>query len=85
MYPLCKHPLTVVFPQYPFLEIVRAGMDAPEESGLQPRHFNNWSSFFYFLAYVVVVAYTLLNLYIGKFHGTAKPRWHVIPQGPVLA
>jgi hypothetical protein len=42
-------------------------MDSREEVGMQPRHFSNWSSFFYFLAYVVVVAYTLLNLYIGGY------------------
>jgi hypothetical protein len=40
-------------------------MDAPEENGQQPVHYANWSSFFYFVAYIVVVAYTLLNLYIG--------------------
>lgn len=26
---------------------------------------NNWSVFFYFVAFVIVVSYTLLNLYIG--------------------
>jgi hypothetical protein len=48
-------------------------MDAPEESGQQPVHYANWSSFFYFVAYIVVVAYTLLNLYIGGCGTTAAP------------
>lgn len=43
-----------------------AAMAAPEEPGLQPHHMSNWASFFYFVAFVLVVAYTLLNLYIGE-------------------
>jgi hypothetical protein len=27
----------------------------------------NWSAFFFFVAFVIVVSYTLLNLYIGAF------------------
>eukprot|EP00878_Enallax_costatus_P020028 GHUV01021157.1.p1 GENE.GHUV01021157.1~~GHUV01021157.1.p1 ORF type:complete len:115 (-),score=26.57 GHUV01021157.1:1551-1895(-) len=42
-----------------------AAMAAPEDPGLQPQPMSNWASFFYFVAFVLVVAYTLLNLYIG--------------------
>jgi hypothetical protein len=42
-----------------------AAMAAPEEPGLQPQPMSNWSSFFFFVAFVLVVGYTLLNLYIG--------------------
>ncbi|WIA28050.1 hypothetical protein OEZ86_010635 [Tetradesmus obliquus] len=48
-----------------YTEIMWAAMAAPEEPGLQPKPMNNWSSFFFFAAFVLVVAYTLLNLYIG--------------------
>lgn len=41
-------------------------MAAPEDPGLQPQPMSNWSSFFYFAAFALVVAYTLLNLYIGE-------------------
>lgn len=44
---------------------MNAAMAAPEEAGLQPQPMSNWSSFFFFAAFVLVVAYTLLNLYIG--------------------
>lgn len=40
-------------------------MAAPEERDLQPQPLTNWPSFLYFVAFVVVVSYTLLNLYIG--------------------
>jgi hypothetical protein len=43
-----------------------AAMAAPEEPHKQPQPMNNWSSFFFFAAFVLVVAYTLLNLYIGE-------------------
>lgn len=43
-----------------------AGMSCPEEKGLQPQPLANWSAFFYFVAFVIVVSYTLLNLYIGE-------------------
>lgn len=43
-----------------------SAMAAPEEPGLQPRHMANWPAFFFFVAFVLVVAYTLLNLYIGE-------------------
>jgi hypothetical protein len=42
-----------------------AAMAAPEEPNLQPQPMSNWSSFFFFVAFVLVVGYTLLNLYIG--------------------
>jgi hypothetical protein len=47
-------------------EIVEAGMNAPSEIGVQPSHLHSWSNFWYFVAYIVVVSYTLLNLYIGE-------------------
>lgn len=40
-------------------------MATPEDPGLQPVPMSNWSAFFFFAAFVLVVAYTLLNLYIG--------------------
>jgi hypothetical protein len=40
-------------------------MACPADKGLQPQPMDNWSSFFYFVAFVIVVSYTLLNLYIG--------------------
>lgn len=43
-----------------------AAMATPLEKGLQPVPMNNWSVFFYFVAFVIVVSYTLLNLYIGR-------------------
>jgi hypothetical protein len=46
--------------------IMWAAMAAPEEPHMQPQPMNNWSSFFFFAAFVLVVAYTLLNLYIGE-------------------
>eukprot|EP00882_Tetradesmus_deserticola_P020321 GHRQ01021939.1.p2 GENE.GHRQ01021939.1~~GHRQ01021939.1.p2 ORF type:complete len:274 (+),score=131.28 GHRQ01021939.1:201-1022(+) len=48
-----------------YTDIMRAAMAAPEEPGMQPQPMGNWSSFFFFAAFVLVVAYTLLNLYIG--------------------
>ena len=42
------------------------GMNAPPDKGLQPVKMGNWPVFFYFVAFVVVVSYTLLNLYIGE-------------------
>jgi hypothetical protein len=61
------HPCQPVA-DYPYCpaEIMWAAMAAPEEPGLQPQPMNNWSSFFFFAAFVLVVAYTLLNLYIGE-------------------
>jgi hypothetical protein len=47
-------------------EIVEAGMHAPSEIDAQPTHLHSWSNFWYFVAYIVVVSYTLLNLYIGE-------------------
>lgn len=41
-------------------------MNAPSEIGVQPSHLHSWSNFWYFVAYIVVVSYTLLNLYIGE-------------------
>lgn len=46
-------------------EIMDSAMAAPEEAGLQPQPMSNWSAFFFFVAFVLVVGYTLLNLYIG--------------------
>lgn len=46
-------------------EIMDAAMAAPEDPGLQPQPMSNWSAFFFFAAFVLVVGYTLLNLYIG--------------------
>lgn len=46
-------------------EIMNSAMAAPEEPNLQPQPMSNWSAFFYFAGFVLVVAYTLLNLYIG--------------------
>lgn len=42
------------------------GLAAPADKGLQPQPMSNWSAFFFFVAFVVVVSYTLLNLYIGE-------------------
>lgn len=47
-------------------DIMAAAMAAPDDPGLQPQPMSNWSAFFYFAAFVLVVAYTLLNLYIGE-------------------
>lgn len=54
-----------LLPAFPPAEIMNAAMAAPEEPGLQPQPMSNWSSFFFFAAFVLVVGYTLLNLYIG--------------------
>lgn len=40
-------------------------MAAPQDKGVQPTPMSNWAAFFYFVAFVVTVPYTLLNLYIG--------------------
>jgi hypothetical protein len=48
---------------------ISAAMATPEEKGMQPQARVNWSSFFYFVAFVIVVSYTLLNLYIGEQFG----------------
>lgn len=48
-----------------YTEIMSHAMAAPEEPGLQPQPMSNWSAFFFFAVFVLVVAYTLLNLYIG--------------------
>lgn len=48
-----------------YAEIMDNAMAAPEEPGMQPQPMSNWSSFFFFVAFVLVVGYTLLNLYIG--------------------
>ena len=45
-------------------------MACPKDKGLQPQPMENWSAFFFFVAFVIVVSYTLLNLYIGEsLHG----------------
>ena len=49
-------------------------MAAPADRGLQPQPMGNWSSFFYFIAFVIVVSYTLLNLYIGR-HAANSQAW----------
>jgi hypothetical protein len=46
-------------------EILSAAMATPEEVDVQPQEMSNWSAFFFFVAFVLVVSYTLLNLYIG--------------------
>ncbi|KAI8464917.1 MAG: Ion transport protein-domain-containing protein [Monoraphidium minutum] len=48
-----------------YSEIMDTAMAAPEEKGMQPQPMINWAAFFFFVAFVVVVSYTLLNLYIG--------------------
>ncbi|KAF8072369.1 NaCP60E [Scenedesmus sp. PABB004] len=48
-----------------YTEIMSAAMAVPTERGLQPRPMSSWPNFFFFAAFVLVVAYTLLNLYIG--------------------
>jgi len=40
-------------------------MATPEDKGLQPQPMSNWSAFLFFVAFVIVVSYMLLNLYIG--------------------
>jgi hypothetical protein len=42
-----------------------AAMAAPEEKGMQPVPMSNAGALLYFVAFVVVVSYTLINLYIG--------------------
>jgi hypothetical protein len=54
-------------------DIMWAAMAAPDEPGMQPQPMGNWSSFFFFAAFVLVVAYTLLNLYIGKSQAQLPP------------
>lgn len=40
-------------------------MSAPGEKGVQPRMNANPGAFFWFLGFVVVCAFTLINLYVG--------------------
>ena len=40
-------------------------MDAPAEPGLQPHWMSNRFAFFWFVGFVFIVAFCLLNLYIG--------------------
>eukprot|EP00775_Hariotina_reticulata_P006841 gene6841-7059_t len=57
--------LTVIVTLNGYTEIMSAAMATPEEVDLQPQDMANWSAFFFFVAFVLVVSYTLLNLYIG--------------------
>ncbi len=34
---------------------------------LQPVPLSNWPVFFYFLAYVLLVSYTFINMYVGEW------------------
>lgn len=46
-------------------------MSAPHVKGNVAVLNQNWSAFFYFVAFVMLVAFILLNLYIGEGGGTA--------------
>ncbi|GLI63280.1 hypothetical protein VaNZ11_006186 [Volvox africanus] len=48
-----------------YTEIMINAMSAPNEPGHQPRQFLNPGAFFWFFGFIVVCAFTLLNLYVG--------------------
>ncbi|GIL57898.1 hypothetical protein Vafri_13128 [Volvox africanus] len=48
-----------------YTEIMINAMSAPNEPGHQPRQFQNPGAFFWFFGFIVVCAFTLLNLYVG--------------------
>ncbi|KAG2448926.1 hypothetical protein HYH02_006274 [Chlamydomonas schloesseri] len=48
-----------------YTEIMVNAMSAPQEVGLQPKQFINPGAFFWFFGFIVVCAFTLLNLYVG--------------------
>lgn len=45
--------------------IVRNAMSVPKQEDAQPKIGNNPAAFFFFVAFIIVVAFTLLNLYVG--------------------
>jgi hypothetical protein len=49
-----------------YSSIMDSAMAAPQDVGLQPVPMSNWPAFFYFVAFVILVPYMLLNIYIGK-------------------
>ncbi|KAG2432797.1 hypothetical protein HXX76_008531 [Chlamydomonas incerta] len=48
-----------------YTEIMVNAMSAPQEVGVQPKQFINPGAFFWFFGFIVVCAFTLLNLYVG--------------------
>eukprot|EP00198_Chlamydomonas_reinhardtii_P001158 XP_001690493.1 voltage-gated Ca2+ channel, alpha subunit [Chlamydomonas reinhardtii] len=48
-----------------YTEIMTNAMSAPQDVGLQPKQFINPGAFFWFFGFIVVCAFTLLNLYVG--------------------
>lgn len=48
-----------------YTPIMESAMEAPPTKGLQPVPNVNWPAFIFFAAYIVLIAYSMLTLYIG--------------------